>query len=187
MARDVLEQVEGSFALVGLSLGGIVALEVWRQAPQRVTHLALLDTTCHEDRRRELRLAQIARVARGELREVTASMKPKYLAAHNRANRKLRNLILEMGLALGPDVFVRQSAALRDRTDCWDVISGITCPTLVLCGREDELCPLDIHVTIARSVARADLVALADCGHLATLERPEAVTASLEALLGRVV
>jgi pimeloyl-ACP methyl ester carboxylesterase len=185
MARDVLDQVQGRFALVGLSMGGIVALEIWRQASERITHLALLDTTCYADRRRELRLEQIARVERGELRQVTSATKPLYLSARNSNNRHIQELVLEMGMALGPEVFVRQSVALRDRGDSSNILSNIMCPTLILCGLEDNLCPLDIHLEMARFVAHGDLVALTDCGHLSALERPEAVTASLDMLLRR--
>jgi pimeloyl-ACP methyl ester carboxylesterase len=168
-------------------MGGIVALEIWRQASERVTHLALLDTTCYADRpeRRELRLEQIARVETGGLREVTASLKPLYLSNRNRNDSGLLQAILDMGLSLGADVFRRQSLALRDRRDNSETLPTIDCPALVLCGREDQLCPVEWHAMMANAIPHADLVVLADCGHLSAMEEPEAVTAALQRLLRR--
>ena len=187
LARDVLEDAPERFALIGLSLGGIVALEVWRQAPERITHLGLLDTTCYPDlpERREVRLEQIAKVEMGGLREVTASLKPMYLARRNRQNPRLLQAILDMGLELGGEVFRRQSLALRERSDSTDTLATITCPALILCGREDQLCPVDWHVAMAKAIPSADLVVLAECGHLSTMEEPDAVTTALERLLRR--
>jgi pimeloyl-ACP methyl ester carboxylesterase len=187
LAQDVLRDAPPRFALIGLSMGGIVAFEVWRQAPERVTHIGLLDTTFYPDRqeRRELRLEQIAQVEMGGLREVTASLKPLYLARRNRGNPRLLQAIMDMGLELGSEVFRRQSLALRDRRDSIDTLPTISCPALILCGREDQLCPVDWHVAMADAIPQADLVVLADCGHLSAMEEPEAVTASLVRLLRR--
>ena len=121
LARDVLADCPfKAFALAGLSMGGIVAMEIVRQAPQRVNRLALLDTNHHADlpERRKLRAGQIAQARNGRLRQVLVEeMKPAYLAPANRADRKLRDLVLDMGLKLGPLVFERQSIALRNRDD----------------------------------------------------------------------
>jgi pimeloyl-ACP methyl ester carboxylesterase len=187
LAQDVLRDAPSRFALIGLSMGGIIAFEVWRQASERVTHIGLLDTTFYSDRpeRRELRLEQIAQVEMGGLREVTASLKPLYLSRKNRENPHLLQAIMDMGLELGSEVFRRQSLALRDRRDSIDTLPTITCPALILCGREDQLCPMDWHVAMANAIPKADLVVLADCGHLSAMEEPEAVTASLERLLRR--
>ena len=188
IALDVLRDAPARFALVGLSMGGIVAFEIWRRARDRVTHLALLDTTPHVDRpeRQQLRLEQIATVETGKLREVlVSSMKPLYLAQKNRGNQHLLKQILDMALALGPDVFKRQSLALRDRPDSNATLPTIDVPSLVLCGREDALCPVDFHATMAASMPRADFVVLAECGHLSAMEEPAAVTAALRRLLSR--
>ena len=188
IARDVLRDAPARFALVGLSMGGIVAFEMWRRARGRVTHFALLDTTPHVDRpeRRELRLEQIATVESGRMREVLVeSMKPLYLARRNRGNRRLLKRILDMALALGPDVFRRQSLALRDRPDSNATLPTIDCPSVVLCGREDALCPVEFHTTMAAAMPRAELLVLADCGHLSPMEEPAAVTAALRRLLRR--
>lgn len=188
LAEDVLHAAPPQFAMAGLSMGGIVALEIWRRAPQRVTHLALIDTTPYADRpeRQEIRFEQIAAVDAGNLRQVlTQSMKPLYLARKNRESADLLNQILEMGIDLGPDVFRRQSMALAHRADSTATIATIDCPSLVLCGREDALCPVEFHRTMADAIPRADLVILAECGHLAVMEEPNAVASALDHLLRR--
>lgn len=188
MAADLLERAPGRFALAGLSMGGIVALEMWRQAPERITHLALLDTTPFADHpdRQQLRLEQMAQVEAGQLQEVlTRGMKPLYLASKNRSDTSLLRSVLQMGLDLGPEVFHRQSVALRERPDSVGTLPTITCPTLVLCGREDQLCPPEWHADMARAISKADLVVLAECGHLSAMEEPQAVTNALLHLFGR--
>jgi pimeloyl-ACP methyl ester carboxylesterase len=169
-------------------MGGIVAFEIWRRAGDRVTHLALLDTTPYTDapERQEVRLEQIAMAEAGKLRELmVTSMKPLYLARKNRGNRRLVKRILDMALTAGPEVFRRQSLALRNRPASTATLATITCPALVLCGREDALCPVDVHATMAAAMPRADLQVLADCGHLSTMEEPAAVATALRRLLRR--
>ena len=188
LALDVLRAAPERFGLVGLSMGGIVALEICQLAPERVTHLALLDTTPHADApgRRETRNAQIDRVRRGGLRQVLVDdMKPLYVGSKNRDNASLRRTVLEMGLELGSEVFLRQTVALRDRAANLQTLSTINCPTLVLCGREDRLCPPACHMEMAAAIADADLVMLAGCGHLSAMEEPEAVTDALVHLFRR--
>ncbi len=188
MARDALAAAPERFALVGLSLGGIVALEICRQARGRVSHLALLDTTAHADRpeRGAERLTQLAAVERGELAHVLqTSMKPLYLAERHRRNQSLLEEIFTMGIDLGPEAFRNQAHALNRRADYRNSLGSIDCPTLVLCGREDQLCPVALHLEIALAIPRADLLVLAQTGHLSTLEEPAAVTAALRQLLGR--
>jgi pimeloyl-ACP methyl ester carboxylesterase len=187
-ARSLLEKAPPRFALVGLSMGGIVALEMWRQAPERISHLGLLDTTPYADHpdRQQLRLEQMAQVEAGQLQQVlTHSMKPLYLASKNRSDIALLSSVLRMGMDLGPEVFRRQSVALRERRDSTGMLRTIGCPTLVMCGREDQLCPPEWHEAMARSIPKADLVVLAECGHLSAMEEPQAVTHALQHLLGR--
>ena len=188
MASDVLASAPARFALVGLSMGGIVAFEIWRRARARVTHLALLDTTPFADspERRELRIEQIEQVEQGRLREtLVESMKPLYLARRNRGNSRLLRSILDQAQSLGPAVFRRQSLALRDRMSSEETLPTIDCPSLVLCGREDALCPTDWHAQMAARMPRSDLLILAECGHLSTMEEPRAVNAALKRLLRR--
>lgn len=188
MAARILVEAPPRFALAGLSMGGIVAFEIWRRASDRVTHLALLDTNPHAEltARQALRVDEIAAVRAGRLREVVVeSMKPRYLAASRRTDTVLRSLITDMAIELGAAVFERQSIAVRDRVDSKATLASIDVPTLVMTGREDHLCPLQYHLLMAESIPHADLVVLADSGHLPPLEQPEAVTQELRRWLAR--
>ncbi len=185
MAAKVLEDAPTSFALAGLSMGGILAFEIWRQASERVTHMALLDTNPHAEapERRSLRLQQIETALCGGLRELAIeSLKPLYLAEAHRDDADLLSTILDMALDLGPDVFRQQSLALRDRPDSVDMLGTIDCPTLVMCGDEDTLCPINYHELMAERIPNSKLIVLENCGHLSSLEAPDAVTQELTEL-----
>ncbi len=188
MARHVLESAPSRFALVGLSMGGILAFEIWRQAADRVTHLALLDTNPHPDApaRRSLRMQQIEIALGGGLRDLAIEgLKPLYLAASRRDDEVLLDCILDMALELGPEVFREQSLALRDRADSVPTLRTIDCPTLVMCGAEDKLCPVEYHEFMAEEIPGARLRIIEDCGHMASLEQPAIVTEEIEQLLAR--
>ena len=188
MAEQVLSAAPPRFAVVGLSMGGILAFEIWRRAADRVTHMALLDTNPQPDAplRRSLRMEQIEIALGGGLRELAVeAMKPLYLAESHRDDDELLDSILEMALALGPEVFRKQSLALRDRADSAPTLRTIDCPALVLCGIEDRLCPVEYHEFMAEEIPDARLSVIDDCGHIASLEQPDIVTQELERLLAR--
>ncbi len=188
MATQALSVAPSKFALVGLSMGGILAFEIWRQAPERVSHMALLDTNPHADapERRPIRMQQIEAVLAGGLREIAVEeLKPLYLAEINRDNEALLQLLLDMALDLGPSVFEQQSVALRDRVDSVPMLGGIDCPTLVLCGAEDHLCPVEYHELMAERIPGATLEVVDNCGHIASLEQPDAVNSALRQLLAQ--
>lgn len=182
LAAAVLAAAPDRFALAGLSMGGTVAMEVLRQAPERVARLALLATNHRAEtpKRQALRGPQVARALRGELRSLLAEeMMPLYLAPENRGCTMILDLVLDMGLALGPEVFARQSAALRDRPDQTATLRRVTVPTLVLCGRFDALCPPRRHEEMAGLVGPSRLIVIEGAGHLPTLECPGATTGAL--------
>lgn len=186
MATSILDIAPQQFAMAGLSMGGILAFEIWRQAPDRVTHLALLDTNPHAEsvERQTIRLEQIEAAASGRLRELaTESLKPLYLAESHRDDDELLDTILDMAMTLGPDVFRTQSLALRSRVDSVPTLSSISCPTIVLCGDEDSLCPVSYHELMADMIPSARLHVIENCGHLSSLEQPDAVTHQLRTLL----
>ena len=186
MAAAILDDAPERFAMAGLSMGGILAFEIWRQAPDRVSHLALLDTNPHAEavERQTIRLEQIEAAAAGRLRELaTESLKPLYLAEAHRDDEALLGTILDMAMTLGPDVFRTQSLALRSRIDSVPTLATISCPTVVMCGDEDSLCPVSYHELMADKIPSARLHVIENCGHLSTLEQPDAVTHQLRALL----
>lgn len=181
LAASVLAAAPERFALAGLSMGGIVAMEVMAQAPDRVERLALLDTNPRAElpevqARRE---PQIEAVRAGGLdRVMREELKPNYLADGPRLGEIL-DLCMAMALDLGPAVFERQSLALRDRPDRQDVLRGVRVPTLVLCGRHDRLCPVERHELMHGLIPGSRLVIVEGAGHLPTLERPDETNAAL--------
>jgi len=181
LARAVLAAAPARFALAGLSMGGIVGMEVARQAPDRVAGLALMDTNplAEAPQMRARRGPQIHRVRAGGLDAVMRDeMKPNYLA-DGPGRAAILDLCMDMALGLGPDAFVRQSMALRDRPDQTDTLRGLNIPALVLCGRDDALCPVARHDLMHGLMPRSRLVVIDHAGHLPTLERPEATGAAL--------
>lgn len=181
LAKAVLQQAPARFALAGLSMGGIVAMEVLAQAPDRVERLALLDTNPRaEDPQIQARRApQIARAMTGGLRAVMRDeMKPNYLA-QGPDSQSILDLCMEMAMSLGPDVFARQSFALRDREDRQAALAAFRGPALVLMGAEDRLCPLDRHALMHALMPQSRLVVIDGAGHLPPLERPEETIAAL--------
>lgn len=182
VARDVLADAPfASFALAGLSMGGFVALEIMRQAPRRVTRLALLDTTATADLREQTlqRMEFIALAECGEFHRITEILLPLYLHPSRLAEPALAGVIRAMAENIGKDAFVRQEKAIVSRADSLGLLPAIDCPTLVLCGRQDERTPLARHEEIAAAIAGARLEVIEDCGHLCTLERPAEVNAAL--------
>jgi len=188
MATMTLANAPDRFAIAGLSMGGILAFEIWRQAPERVTHMALLDTNPHAEvpERKALRPKQIETALAGGLRKLAIeSLKPLYLATAHRDDEELLGTILDMALDLGPDVFRSQSFALRDRIDSVPTLETIDCPTLVMCGDEDTLCPVAYHELMAEMIPNARLRVISNCGHLSSLEQPAEVTAELQHLFSQ--
>lgn len=177
------------FAVAGLSMGGIVAMELLRQDPGRITGLALLDTNHLEEtaERRALRRPQIDKALNGQLRTMLIEeMKPSYLAPRNRGNTALLDKVLAMGTDLGPLVFERQSLALKGRPDYAGTLRRFKGPAVVLCGHHDTLCPVSRHREIASLMPQCQFIVLEDCGHLSTMESPDAVNTALINWLGEI-
>jgi pimeloyl-ACP methyl ester carboxylesterase len=188
LATAVLDNAPHRFALAGLSMGGIVAMEIIRQAPDRVAALALMDT----NPRAELpevqarRAPQINAVRAGWLaRVMREEMKPNYLA-NGPDRQRILDVCMQMALDLGPEVFVAQSVALRDRPDQQETLRGVTVPTLILCGRHDTVCPLERHALMHALIPGSVLTVIEAAGHLPTLERPDVTTSALQEWLEQV-
>ena len=178
MAHRTLASVEGMLLPVGFSMGGIVALAMARLAPERIAGMVLLDTNAGADlpERAALRPRQQADVRAGGLeRIIIDELKPNYLAASRRSDGDLLEELRAMALALGPEVFVRQSEALRTRADQRDVLPTLSVPIFVGCGDEDRLCPPEWHAELAATARDAVLHVVPDAGHTMPLERPEAL------------
>lgn len=181
LADRILDQAPPRFALAGLSMGGIVAMEVIRQAPTRVAGVALMDTNplAEAETVKSRRGPQMARACAGRLYDVMRDeMKPNYLAKGPERQNVL-DLCMDMAIDLGPEVFCTQSVALRDRPDQSDTLRRYDGPSLVLCGREDGLCPLSRHELMHGLLPRSTLAVIDGAGHLPSLEKPAETTRAL--------
>jgi pimeloyl-ACP methyl ester carboxylesterase len=181
IARSILADSRARFALAGLSMGGYVALEIMRQAPERVDRLALLDTTARPDepaitarRRKLIELAQAGRFA-----EVIDVLFALFVHAARRGDERLRATVELMAHETGVETFVRQQTAIIGRPDLRPDLAAIDCPTLVLVGDSDALTPPELAAEIASAVDGARLVTVRDSGHLTPLIQPEQVTQAL--------
>lgn len=187
LAQNVLAQSPDEFALLGLSMGGILAMEIVNQAPRRITHLALLDTNprAELDVVKQRRGPQIERVKNGGLSQIMRDeMKPNYLVdSPNKLD--ILNLCMEMAEDLGDQAFINQSIALRDRPDYQNVLKGVDIPTLIMCGREDVLCPIERHELMHELISGSVLHIVDNAGHLPTLEQPEIVNKALDNWLAK--
>ncbi len=187
MAESVLAMMPERFALCGLSMGGYVALEVMRLAPERVTRLALLDTRARLDTAEEAarRRGLIELAQKGRFKGVTPKLLPILLHPDHLEDGALTALVMDMAARIGRDGFLRQQNAIMTRSDFLPLLPAIAVPTLVLCGREDRLTSLEMHEEIAAAVPGAELVVVEACGHLSPLEQPAATNAALRAWLQR--
>jgi len=175
LADSVLASAPPQFGLVGLSMGGYIAFEILRRAPQRVRRLALLDTSARPDRPEQTanRRAQIELACAGRFTEVYENMFPQLV--HHVGDFGLRSTFHLMAVETGVDAFVRQQTANMNRPDSRPLLPQIACPTLVLVGAEDKLTPPEMAQEIAGSVRDARLLTLPECGHLSTLDQPDRV------------
>jgi pimeloyl-ACP methyl ester carboxylesterase len=181
IASALLDDLPSRFALAGLSMGGIVAMEILRRAPGRVTRLALMDTNplAETPQIAAAREPQIVKARAGRLLDVMRDeMKPHYLAPGPYRGEILK-LVMDMADSLGPESFVRQSRALQRRRDQQATLRKCKVPTLILCGAHDALCPIKRHTFMAELIQGAELLVLDDAGHLPTLEMPDDTTAAL--------
>ena len=185
IAQRILAAAPPRFALVGLSMGGYIAFEMMRQAADRILRLALLDTSARPETPAQtaVRDARIALAETGRFAAVTEQSFPAAVHPSRRGDAALRAIVDTMAAETGPTAFVRQQRAIIGRTDSRPMLGAIRCPTLVLVGDSDALTPPDEAAEMAEGIAGAIHVVVPDCGHLATIERPEAVNAALAAWL----
>lgn len=183
IARRLLESAPPAFGLVGISMGGYIAFEILRQAPGRVRRLALLNTSARPDtpEQTERRRQQIAEAEAGRMDAVVAQAFPMLVAPAHGGDAALRRVVEAMGRETGAEAFAHQQRAILSRVDSRPLLARIECPTLVLTGEHDQLIPPALSEEMAQAIPRAQLVTVPDCGHLSTLEQPEAVCQALVA------
>ncbi|MDX5594858.1 alpha/beta hydrolase [Pseudovibrio sp. SPO723] len=187
IAEQLLNEAPERFALIGLSMGGYIALEVMRQAPDRVTRLALLSTNARADtpEQAEIRSKQIRIAAEGGYDKVAPSLYPAWVHPSRHEDYELKETVIEMAQDVGPEAFVRQQKAVMSRIDQRENLKAITCPTLVLVGTDDQVMPLDRAEEMHAAITSSALVTVPECGHLSTLEQPSITTKALQEWLVR--
>ncbi|MEQ8390156.1 MAG: alpha/beta hydrolase [Thalassospira sp.] len=188
MARAVLDVAPKRFALVGMSMGGYVAFEILRRAPDRISHLMLVNTRATDDapaiRRRRMLLAHLV-AENTPFKGVNDAMLDDLIHPDNRNDDDLIRLLTEMADACGPDVFKRQSKAVAERPDSLPVLADITVPCCVMVGEADRVISPESHRDMANSITGASFVTVPGAGHYVPLETPDVFARSLSDLLAR--
>lgn len=188
IARHILADAPPQFALAGISMGGYIAFELWRQAPGRIMGLAFVDTSARPDapeatarRRAAMDLARA-----GKFQQVIANAFPFAVHPDHVEDERVRGIHMRMALASGVETYLRQQEAIIGRGDSRSDLVGISVPTAVIVGDKDQLTPPEWSQEIADGIASATLTTVPDAGHLALVEQPEAATNALLAWLDRV-
>jgi pimeloyl-ACP methyl ester carboxylesterase len=181
IARRILAEAPPRFALAGHSMGGYIAFEIIRQAPERVAKLALLNTQARPDTPEATarRHGMMARAGRGDYRGVLDELFPGFVHPSRQSDAGLRQLVHDMGDDVGAEAFIRQQMAVISRPDSRPSLAWIKCPTLVLSGDTDNTIPNSLSQEMANGIHGARLVILPDCGHLPQVERPQATADAL--------
>lgn len=178
MASRVLEAAPERFAVAGFSMGGYVAMEIWRRAPERVVRLALVDTNARADSEEQAALRRAAvstarargfeHVLRGSLRQLVAPDCPEALFEE----------VVQMALRVGFGTYMDQQAAIIDRADSLETLGTVTVPAMVMVGEADALTPPRLAEEMVQALPDAAYEVIADAGHMAPMEQPEAVNAA---------
>ncbi|MEE8351052.1 MAG: alpha/beta hydrolase [Rhodospirillales bacterium] len=185
MAERTLTRAPDTFALAGLSMGGYVAQEMVRKAPDRIERLALLDTSARPDspEQKKIRKSLMKQVQVGRFRGVTTRLLPLLIHEDRFDDEDIVDTIMSSAENVGKEAYLHQQQAILSRPDTRKNLKNISCPTLVLCGRQDILTPVDLHEEMAGKIPNASLIVIEDCGHLSTLENPDAVNAAMRSWL----
>lgn len=185
IAAAILRDAPPSFVLGGFSMGGYVALEIMRQAPERVKALILIDTQARpdtpeasENRRRGIELARA-----GRLEAASMATYPNAFHPSNIDNPEMRAIHLEMALATGPEAYIREQESIIGRPDSSPDLGRIKVPTLIIVGDSDKITPPEAARELAAGIPRSRLVVIERAGHYALVEQPEQVNAAIEAFL----
>jgi pimeloyl-ACP methyl ester carboxylesterase len=182
-ARWVVGQMPaGKFALAGLSLGGMLAVEIMQFAAERVTKLALLDTGVRgqNEAERAIRRARIRLADEGHFELVLGLQMARFIPAYRLPDKALVDAVMAMCGEIGVEIYKRQEALAAIRTDRRPDLPKIKCPTIVVCGRDDAATPLFVSEEIAGAIKGSELIVIEQCGHLTTMEKPEETNAILK-------
>lgn len=181
IAARLLSEAPERFSLAGLSMGGYIALEVMRQAPERVQRLALLDTSARPDtpEGRQDRERLVALAEAGRFEDIHSRLWPRLVHPNHQSDEGLQDVVFRMMRQTGTDAYIRQQRAIMARPDSRPMLPGIEIPTLVLVGEGDAITPPDIAREMAEMIEWASLVVVPEAGHLSTLEQAGRVAQAL--------
>jgi len=188
MAAAVLREHAGPLILCGASMGGMIAMEAARQAPERIAGLALLGTNARPETPEmyQLRESAIELFERGEARDVIELNAGFAFHPTQAGDAALVGRYVELVLDAGAQQLIRQNRALMQRPDARPHLASLRCPVLVMCGDSDRLTPPECSREIAQTVPQAELVWVEECGHMLTMEKPAFVNATLGPWLQRL-
>jgi len=182
LAQSVLNAAPDRFALAGLSMGGYVAQEIMRQAPDRISHLALLDTNSGADtsEQTERRMLLMELAESGSMGHLVLKMLPDLVHPDHKAKPYIKQTVTDMAKRVDVLGFINQQKAIMGRVDGQADLPKISCKTLILCGAEDQLSSVALHQQMADEIGgNANFVSIAHSGHLSTIEQPEAVAKAM--------
>ena len=187
IASGLLDVLPQRFALAGLSMGGIVAMDILRRAPDRVTRIVLMDTNSLAETPQSAAGYEpfIIKLRAGRIAEAVEMMLGRDVLAPGPARAGVMSALVEMAEDLGVAAIIRQTRALQRRRDYQSVLRRCKVPALVLCGAHDTLTPLKRHEFMAELIPNATLTVIPEAGHLPVLEQPEVTTAALRGWLKR--
>ena len=185
LATAILVEAPPRFVLGGFSMGGYIAFEIMRRAPERVTRLMLISTQARPDtpeatanRRRGIDLARAGKFEQAAASTFAATVHP-----DNANDEALRTIHLEMARTNGPDAYIRQQEAIIGRPDSGPDLAKIEVPTLIIVGEGDQITPPDAAREMAASIERATLAVIEKAGHMAVLEQAKQVNAAIAGFL----
>lgn len=181
IAKRILDEAPKRFALAGHSMGGYIALEMFRQAPERIARLALLSTSARPEtpEASEGRRALIAETKAGGYPAIIEKLFAKFVHPDRLNDASIRKVVMDMADDVGPDRFIAQLEAIMSRSDSRPLLARIECPTLVLTSDTDNMVKTEFSHEIAAGIPGAKLVVIPHCGHLPQLETPDATTAAM--------
>ena len=174
ISLQILRQLPPKFTLIGLSMGGILAMEIIKKEPERVMKIVLMDTNFKSEtsETKSKRIPQIKLVNEGKLEAVMKKQILQNYLVKNKKNQKILELCLKMAKELGKEIFINQSKALAARKNYKEILKKIKVPSLIICGRYDRLCPIEVHREMESLIKYSTLEIIPDAAHLPTLEQP---------------